>query len=407
MELETEVVRATLARVGVATESATDDDVVPIGDGGRGVPLDAVAASEALVAIVPPHRRDLVIEADVAEEVARVRGYDAVPSVVPATGMPAYRPDPRRALDLVRDLLSGRGLVEVLTHALIAPEAHRRLGFGPDDGLTIRVANPVSADHSELRRSLLPEHLRVLVDNERQRRSDVAIFEIGTLHERSDGGPAERRELGLLLAGTAAPIAWDVPARAVDAGDAKGLLDWLAERLGAERLTYRPVVARDGVDHPGRTAAVIGKTASGHAVELGRVGELDPRYLDAVDARSEHVVFASVDLDGLLRLRPARVRVGSLPRLPGIERDIAVVADRDRAAGEIEAAILGAGGPLLSSVRLFDRYEGPPLGDSEVSLAYRLRFEPGDRVIADEELERLVGGIVDALRERTGARLRS
>ena len=125
------------------------------------MPLDAGEVAEALVAIVPPHRRDLAIEADIAEEIARVRGYETIAGRLPDTTMPGYRPDGRRTVDAIRDALAGAGLAELVTHGLIGPEDHARLGWAPGDPDTIRASNPVTLDHSELRRSLIPEHLRV------------------------------------------------------------------------------------------------------------------------------------------------------------------------------------------------------------------------------------------------------
>ncbi|MET0773420.1 MAG: phenylalanine--tRNA ligase subunit beta, partial [Candidatus Limnocylindrales bacterium] len=161
-----------LARVEVATVPAEPGDRVPITAAG----LTADPGPDALVAIVPPHRRDLAIEADVIEEVARVRGYETLPGSLPSTPMPGYRPDPRRLTDRLRGWLAGAGLTEVLTHGLIDPADHARLGIGPGDPATIVAGNPVTLDHSEMRRSLLPGLLHVLAGNQRLRRTDVAVF---------------------------------------------------------------------------------------------------------------------------------------------------------------------------------------------------------------------------------------
>ncbi len=359
------------------------------------------------MALVPGHRRDLVIEADIAEEIARIRGYDAIPSRLPDTLMPGHRPDPRMTVDRVRELLSGRGLHEVVTYSLLSPHDHALLGYDAQAQATIRVANPVSSEHSELRRSLLPQLMRVLVDNERQRRPDAALFEVGAVHVLTEGRPEETAHLGVLLSGAADPLAWDRPLRPADMSDAKGLLEWLVERVAGARLLWEPAPIRDGLYHPGRSALAVAELDSGHRVEMGMVSELDPRYLRACQAQAERVVFAHLDLDGLERTVPAVRRVGSLERLPGLERDIAVVVDEARPAGAVEAVIRAAGGPLLASVLLFDRYEGPPLARGEISLAYRLRFEPGTRTLEEDEIERTVAGVVEALNERLGARLRA
>jgi len=394
-----------LERVGIGTVPAGPGAQVPVIAADLTVPV--TEPGTALLATIPSHRRDLLIEADIAEEVARIRGYETQPGRLPDTVMPAYRDDPWRLTDQLRTLLSGRGLSEVVTHGLVGPEDHTRLGLGVDDPATIRTLNPVSVDHSELRRSLLPGHLRVLRDNERQRRMDVAIFETGPLHRQTPEGPTETDVLGVLATGTAAPADWQAPPRGLDIGDVKGLLEWLVERIGGAHLRYEPVPARPGVDHPGRTAAVVTDLPSGQRMVMGRVGELDPRYLASCDVRAERVLFAELELDGIRRLLPDARRVDTLERAPAVERDIAVVVGHDRPATNVESIIREVAGPLLSSARLFDRYQGEPLSPHEVSLGWRLRFQPVERPLEEAELEELVQRIITALRQRLGARLRA
>lgn len=394
-----------LAREGITTEAASTRDAVQVVAGERPMPLDEDAAAGALVATIPGHRRDLAIEADIAEEVARMHGYDRLPGRLPDTLMPRFLADPHRAVDTVRDLLSGRGLSEVVTVGLVAPTDHARLGQegSPD---TIHAANPVSADHSELRRSMLPGLVRSLVDNERQRRDDLAIFEIGATHTWQEGRPDERHQLALLLVGAAAPPAPHRPRRNWDVADAKGLVEWLVERVAQGRVGFEPAIPLSLVEHPGRTALIAVGLPSGHRVELGRVGELDPRYLASYGARAERAIFASVDVDVLSRLAPTQRRVPMLERTPGADRDISVVIDASRPQNEVEALMHAAGGPYLRSVRLIDTYEGPPLADGESSLTYHLRFEPGARPLEESDPQTAVADIVAALRDRLGARIR-
>lgn len=381
--------RALLARIGIETE-------------------EAAVADDTLVAVVPAHRRDVAIEADIAEEIIRVRGYETVAPRLPDTPMPPYLSDPTDFTNRLRELLSGRGLNEVVPYNLVSPLDHARFGIAEDDPATIRAANPVSADHSQLARSLIPEMMRILIDNERQRRRDVHIFTIDTSHAWEEAASSERRTLALLLAGAATPPTPGEQLRDADVADAKGILAWLLERVATEpvRVRFESAAARHGVDHPGRTAAVVAELEARHRVELGRVAELDRRYLEATGSRSERVIVAELDAAALERLQRGPVRARRLDRVPSAERDIAVVVAEDRPQIEIEDTIHEAGGPSLRSVSLFDIYTGPPLRDGEMSLAYRLRFEGGDRPMPEAELDAAIGRIVDTLRERIGARLR-
>jgi len=396
--------RDLLSRVEIATEPAPAGRLVTVIAGELDVPVGT--GEEAWVAVVPGHRRDIVIEADVAEEIARVVGYDALTGRLPDTRMPAVRPDPWSLIDTIRHLVSARGYAEVVTHGLIGPEDHDRLGLAPDDPATIRATNPVTVDHSELRRSLLPSLVRVLVDNERQRRDDVAIFEIGSQHHRAGRIPFQAARLAVLAAGSAGPVSFEQPARTMDLGDLKSLVAWLVTRLGGARVHFETVIARAGVDHPGRTALAVATTLAGTRVELGRVGELHPRYAAAYDVRAAHVVVADLDVAALASTRPDVLRVGLPPRLPSAERDLAVVVTADRPAGDVEAVIRHAGGPLLHDVRLFDRYQGGQLAADEVSLAFRLRFEPADQALDDALIDSHIVRVVGDLRDHLGAKLR-
>ncbi len=405
--IEADEMRALLARVEVPTEAARPGDEVPIAVGAPGIRLDEEAARDALVAIVPTHRRDLEIEADVAEEVARIRGYDRIPGRLPETPMPVFRPDPRRAVDAVRDVLAGRGLNEVVTHALVGPADHARLGIPGDDAAIIRVTNPLSVEHSQLRRSLLPGLVRVLVENERQRRADIGCFEVGHVHDLVDGVPREEAMLGVLLAGDQGGAAWNQAARPADLWEARGLVESLCTRLG---VAVREAAAPSSVapyEHPGRTAVLRAADPAGNLLDLGRVFEPHPRYLEAAEARASHVAVALVSLDALQAALPRSQRYAPFPRVPAVERDLAVVVAESRPAGEVAGTIREAAAPLLRELRLFDVYHGAPLAQGERSLAFRLTLQAEGRTLTDEEIDAAVARIVEALGSRLGARIRS
>ncbi|MGO9206271.1 MAG: phenylalanine--tRNA ligase subunit beta [Candidatus Limnocylindrales bacterium] len=400
-------IRTLLARVEVETEPARPGDVVPVAAGMAGVVLDESTAPDALVAVIPTHRRDLEIEADIIEEVARVRGYELVPGRLPETRMPGYRPDPRKALDAIRDTLAGLGLHEVVTHALVSPADHERLSISADDATTIRVTNPVSAEHAQLRRSLLPGLVRVLVDNERQRRGDMALFELGHVHELKGGTPGERPMLGILLAGDQDGAAWNQPGRPADLWEARGLVAALCERIGAATPVASPPATVAPYEHPGRAAVLTLPNPSGDELELGRVFEPHPTYLEAANVRSTNVAVALIDLDALQSSIPVTRRYVPFPRVPAVERDLAIVIGPRCPAGDVERVLRDAAGQLLRGLRLFDLYAGPPLMEGERSLAFRLTLQATGRTLTDEEVGAAMHRVVDALELRLGARIRS
>ena len=289
-----------------------------------------------------------------------------------------------------------------MTHGLIGMADHERLGFASDDPATIRIVNPVAHDHVQLRRSLLPGLLTVLATNERQRRADVAIFEVGSVHHLADGVPIETVMLGILLAGDWVPRAWDRPGRTAEMADVIGLVEWLVARLGAGRLERVASAPWDQVEHPGRVAAL---RAVDSDLVIGRAGELDPRYVEATDVRAERVAFALLELDALADATPTAQRLVPIPRVAAVERDVAVIVDDETFAAVVESVIRDAAGPMLADVTLFDRYHGAPLVAGEVSLAYRLRLQ-AEQTLTDAAIESLVEGVVAALVDRCGARLR-
>ena len=407
MDLAATEMRELLARAEVATEPAAPGDTVRIDAASSPIGLDAQGTASALVAIVPAHRRDLEIEADLAEEIARLRGYDTIVGTLPHTSMPDYRADPRRVVDGLRDLLAGRGLNEVATHALVSPADHERLGIPADDPVTIRVTNPISHEHSQLRRSMLPGLVGVLVENERQRRADMGIFEVGSVHDVAGGEPREVACLSILLAGDQGGGAWNAPARPADPWDVFGIVAWLAGRLGAPRPVASSAAALPGVEHPGRTAMLMVALPSGQSVELGRVSQLDPRYLDAVGSRAEHVVVATLRLAVLQAATPGRPRFLPFARVPLVERDIAVVVPESRPAGDVEAVIRRSAGTLLRGLRLFDVYRGAPLAEGELSLAFRLTLQAAGRTLTDSEIDGLIAEVVSGLDRDLNARIRS
>jgi phenylalanyl-tRNA synthetase beta chain len=399
--------RELLRRVGVEFETPESDVQIPVADGQGALAVGPAEGEQVLVAIVPQHRRDLVIEADIAEEIARVRGYETIEPQLPDTLMPPYRPDPENLPNRVRDLLSGRGLGEAVSYATVSTLDHARLGIAEDDPATVRVANPISQDHTELRRSMLPGLARALATNERQRRADVAFFELGRTHRYYGGRPVESDQLAILLAGDWQSASWNQQARAADLSDVSGFIAWLADRLHVGKVRFESTAANPGVEHPGRTASVIleGAGSAGTAVEIGRAFELDPRYLQAVDVRAERVVFAELNLGRIEPLVPERYRIEPIPRTPAVERDIAIIVERSRSAGEVASVIRDAAGELLRDVQLFDRYEGPQVGKNEVSLAYRLHLQ-SDQTLTDSEVESVMKAVRDAVRDRLGGRIR-
>ncbi len=409
-ELSAAEQRALLARVSVETEPATAAEPVTVAL--MPEPLIVEAGDEvAITAIVPTWRRDIAIEADVAEEIARVRGYELIPSVTPDTEMPVFRASPLETRELVRETLAGAGLTEVVTTALVSPRhvesfvLSREVPSTGDEprpgGDPIGVTNPLSRDHSLLRRNLLGSLVDVVGVNLRHGTEDVAVFEIGKGYARTGSEPREWWRLGFALVGAAEPPAWNRTARPYDLDDAKGILELLARRLGLPAVSYAAETG-ETLFHPGRTARADAGDRL-HAL----VGELHPNVVDAWELRTaQRVIVAEVAIDGLAGGRPEPERAHGVPRYPEVERDLAIVVPDVLPAIVVEDLVREHAGGLLRDVRLFDIYRGVPLAGEEKSLAFRVRLGAADRTLTEAEVDTAVAGVVGALHE-VGGRLRT
>ncbi len=389
-----------LHRVEVATEPTAAGERVTVAL--QPEPLDVQAGDGALTAIVPTWRRDIAIEADVAEEIARVRGYELVPSMTPDTAMPEFRASPLEVRELVRDTLAGAGLTEVVTTALVSPkhvetfvlrrEVPSVPGDEPPGGEAIGVTNPLSRDHALLRRNLFGSLLDVVGTNLRHGTDDVAVFEIGKGYARTADEPREWWRLGFALVGAAEPAAWNRPARPFDLDDAKGILELLAARLGLPAPAYTAEGA-EPLFHPGRTARADVDDRL-HAI----VGELHPSIADAWELRAgTRVLVAEVALAGLSGGRLPAEQAPVVGRYPEVERDLAIVVPEATRAADVADVVRAHAGALLRDLRLFDIYRGVPLAGDEKSLAWRLRFGSSARTLTEGEVEAAVGAVVDAL----------
>ena len=412
--LDTVDQRALLERVGIKTEVATGPTIsVRVAAGAK--PLEVAAQGDVVEATVPTWRRDLVIEADIIEEVARVHGYERVPSILPHTPMPHFRPDPLEVRDAIRATLAGAGVTEAVTFALVAPSMVERFPWRDDGaptgepdqaagGAPVVVSNPLSGLHSVMRQSLLGSLLEVVAINLRHGRDDVAIFEIGKGYgavAAPEAGTHEWWRLGFALTGDAEAKAWNRVARPYDLGDAKGLVELLAARLGFSRPAYA-ALEDDPNLHPGRAAVIRGDGAI-----TGRVGELHPAVLDALELRAERVIVGEIAIAGLAGGRLSDPRAGTPSRHPDVERDLAVVVADARPAAEVAAAITRHGGPLLRSVDLFDSYRGRPLAEDERSLAFRLVFAGDDRTLTEAEVAEAVEAVTAGLAADVEGRIRA
>jgi len=365
---------------------------------------------------VPTWRRDIEIEADLAEEVARVHGYEQVPPRRTATQLPGWRESPLRARDAIREALAGAGLTEVVSYALVSPrmvEAFRwsfedrpAAGETAAEGRPIGVTNPLSLDHSLLRQSIVGSLVEVVDTNDRHGQGDVAVFEIGKGYGAATDATPEWWRLGLALTGAFEAPAWNRPQRDADLDDAKGALELVAQVLGAGTPEYRPLTT-EPILHPGRSATVESRRPNGDLAIAGVVGELHPRLAEGWGLRGRRVVVAEVSVAGLTGGTLPVVSADPLPRFQPIERDLTVDVPDTVPFADVARRVRESGGPVLLDAALVGTYRGHPLGPDERSLTFRLRFGAAERALPDAEVDESIGTISGALTHHLGARIRT
>jgi phenylalanyl-tRNA synthetase beta chain len=364
-----------------------------------------VSASPRLRVTVPSHRLDVTIPADLVEEVGRVYGYDRLPLTRLEDELPPQRSNATlEGEEIVRNILTGAGLDEVITYSMIDLADEMRLGGGEAlrDEPSVTVLNPLSVERAHLRRTLLPGLLHTARANLRFL-DRVAIFEVGRVYIPRPGEvlPAEPRRLGALLTGPREASTW----LAHDAGpasffDLKGVLEELTARLALSKVSWER--GAHPAMHPGRTARLLVDGA-----EVGFVGELHPLTRAAFDLPDGPVAIAELDLDALLALWGAARPMTELSAQPAVYEDLALIVDEETPAAQVDEIIRQSGGKLLVDVRLFDVYRGQPIPAGKKSLAYALTFQAPDRTLTDQDTKKLRQKIVGRLGRELGATLRA
>ncbi|GIP38804.1 phenylalanine--tRNA ligase beta subunit [Paenibacillus sp. J31TS4] len=362
-------------------------------------------ADDALLVRVPARRGDMTRDVDLMEEVARLYGYDNIPTTlmsgVTTPGSLTREQQVRRA---VRQLLTQSGLHEVISYSFV-PEAQRERFRGRyADARPIRLAMPMSEERSTLRTSLVPNLLEIAEYNRNRSIDDVAVFEIGKVfltQEKELGSlPQERLLLSILWTGSRQGAHWSGKPAKADFYDLKGVVEKLTSYLGvpAEYRSAQP----EGY-HPGRTAEVVVRTEEGEAV-LGTIGQLHPDLQRTHDL--EETYLAELELDTLCGLADFSVQYAPLPRYPAMTRDLALVVDSGVAVGSMEQTARETAGSLLESIEVFDVYTGERLGEGKKSVALSLVYRHPERTLTDEEVTELNGKVVAALEQSFEAELR-
>jgi phenylalanyl-tRNA synthetase beta chain len=353
---------------------------------------------------VPSWRADVQGEADLVEDVLRVKGYDAVPAVpLPrAEGLPPMVETvvQRRRRDAKRTL-AARGAMEAVTFSFMDEAAARLFGF---DDERLRLINPISADLAVMRPSIVPNLVAASSRNVARGLVDVALFEVGPIYggAPSDPNGGQRLVATGVRAGKTGPRHWSGPPRAVDVFDAKADALAVLAALGVPEVNVQVVADAPPWFHPGRS----GTLRMGPQATLAHFGELHPRVIAALDAPSPIVAF-EINLDALPAPKKSRRGAFQPSAFQAVERDFAFVVDDGVAADAVVRAAKGADRALIDTVSVFDVYSGGALGEGKKSIAVSVRLQPREATLTEAEIDAVAVKIVAAVGKATGGTLRT
>jgi phenylalanyl-tRNA synthetase beta chain len=361
--------------------------------------FDVETDNEVFKVTVPTRRGDITIEEDLIEEVARLYGYDNIPSTLPiGEATPGGLTDYQLKRRIVRSYLESTGLYQAVTYSLTSEDKVSQ--YALDKREPIRLAMPMSEERSLLRLSIVPQLLEVLKYNAARQHDSTGVYETGAVFLAESGQelPEEQEHLAIALTGLWHSHLWQGEKKPVDFYVLKGILEGLFAKLGLqEKIEYRQA-AIDGM-HPGRTAEVFLEGKS-----IGFAGQIHPQVQKEKDLKDTYV--CEINLRDTLQSATEPLKYQSIPRYPSITRDIALVVDKAKSAFELKAVIEEAGGALLKEVYVFDLYEGDRLEAGTKSIAFSLKYYDPERTLTDEDVTKTHQQVLNALEQKTGAVLR-
>ncbi|WP_333637008.1 phenylalanine--tRNA ligase subunit beta [Ligilactobacillus animalis] len=339
--------------------------------------FETTVAADELTVYVPTRRWDIAIEADLVEEVARIYGYDNLPTTLPAgqTTPGSYTPA-QKLIRQARQTLEATGLDQAISYGLTTEEKAKR--FALEEALPTNLDFPMSSEHTTVRMNLISGLLDDLAYNAARKVNDVALYEQGRVFFRDEDQtrPREVEHIAGAVTGLVSDANWNTTKQEVDFFYLKGIVANLLHELGVANESYQAVAMPDM--HPGRTAAIYaGETY------LGFIGEVHPNTAKEYKLKQRVYVF-ELDLQKVIELPKAAKLYTPVSKYPSITRDIALAVSADVTNQQIEDCIRKNGGAFLKDIKLFDVYQGEHIMDGFKSLAYTLVYSDPNTTLQDE-----------------------
>lgn len=354
--------------------------------------FDTEINDDVITVQVPSRRKDITIKEDLIEEVARIYGYDDIPSTLPVFEKvtSGQLTDRQYKTRMVKEVLEGAGLDQAITYSLVSKED--ATAFAMQQRQTIDLLMPMSEAHASLRQSLLPHLIEAASYNVARKNKDVKLFEIGNVFFANGEGelPDQVEYLSGILTGDYVVNQWQGKKEMVDFYLAKGVVDRVSEKLNLE-FSYRRADI-DGL-HPGRTAEILLENKV-----VGFIGELHPTLAADNDLKRTYVF--ELNFDALMAVSVGYINYQPIPRFPGMSRDIALEVDQNIPAADLLSTIHAHGGNILKDTLVFDVYQGEHLEKGKKSIAIRLNYLDTEETLTDERVSKVQAEIEAALIEQ-------
>lgn len=356
--------------------------------------------AQAFTVSVPRRRWDISIQADLVEEIARIYGYDKLPTTLPEAGGTAGELTASQLLRRrVRAIAEGAGLTEIISYALTTPE--KAQAFAIESSHLTELMWPMTIERSALRQNIVSGMLDTIAYNVARKQKNLAIYEIGKVFEQNADPkvdlPNERDTFAFALTGLVAEKDFQTQATAVDFYYAKGILESLFSKLNL-KVTF--VAEKDMVSmHPGRTARILLGEET-----IGFLGQVHPQVANDYDIPETYV--AELNLQAIEANMASTQIFTEISKQPAVSRDIALLVDDQLSHQDIVTIIEGLGLKYLESIKLFDVYAGANIEPGKKSMAYSLTFQNPHESLRDEEVAKYMNKISEALLEKANAQVR-
>ena len=355
---------------------------------------------------VPSWRNDVSCMEDLSEEVARIYGFENIPSSLPhGRVMQGRQSDVQNFTDKIKSVLAGLGMNEELSFSFTHPSMFDKLQIPADSPLrqAVPIMNPLTDEYPLVRTTLLSSIFENTVRNFSRKNEDIRLFEVAPVFYPKAlpiaEQPREVLKLAGLIMGRRNALGWNQGKEEVDFYDMKGIVEELLAQLSIANYTVE--AGEHHAMHPGKTALF----KKGREV-IAAVGEVHPAVAAAFGVPKKMFIF-EMDVKTLMKYTAKGFHCELLPKYPAISRDLAMLVDTDVAAGEIEQTIVKNGGKFLREVTLFDVYTGKQIAEGKKSLAFAIKFQSGDRTLTDEEADASFRNILSAVESKFHAELRA